>query len=132
MALTPEAATPNRNPGIAPARDIRPQTGVYYDAAGSPQVAYMAATVNAAGQAAPAVGSSAPASFAAVTPNDATILPAGVQGLWVGGTGNLAVRGINDAAPVTLLAVPAGTFIRGQFARVYSTNTTATNIVAVA
>jgi hypothetical protein len=50
--------------------------------------------------------------------------------LYVGGAGNLRVltAGGND---VTLFGVAAGTFIPIQVVRVYSTNTTATDIVAL-
>lgn len=50
--------------------------------------------------------------------------------LYVGGTGNIRVMtaGGDD---VVFSGVPAGTFLPVQVIRVYSTNTTATNIVAL-
>lgn len=66
----------------------------------------------------------------AITPSDATDLAAlGIKMIYVGGAGNVAVRFVEDAAAVTLTAPPVGTFIRGAFSRVMSTNTTATAIV---
>lgn len=70
-----------------------------------------------------------PSKVAAVTPSDSTDL-IGVVMLYVGGTGNLAIRGANDGAAVTLSSVPAGTIINVAVDRVMSTSTTATNIVA--
>jgi len=43
----------------------------------------------------------------AVTPSDSTILPAGVRGLWIGVTGDLAVRMVGGAT-VTFTNVPVG------------------------
>ena len=128
MALTPEIAPFVRNPTVAPASDIRPSTGVYYDIAGTPHISYLFAPpppgVASGG------GVAAPSSFAAVTPSDTTPLPAGTQSLWVGGVGNLVVKGL-DGVTATFTAVPAGTLIRGQFSRVMAA-TTATLIVAMA
>ena len=59
---------------------------------------------------------------AAVTPGDSTILPA-TRGIWVGVAGNLAVIFAGDTTAVTLLPI--------QVTKVMSTNTTATNIVAL-
>lgn len=67
----------------------------------------------------------------AVTPSDSTILPDGVRRVWVGGAGALAVVFAGDTAAVTLSAVPAGTMLEIQVSKVMSTNTTATNIVAL-
>lgn len=68
--------------------------------------------------------------LAAVAPNDSTDLT-GVRAVYVGGAGNLALMGIHDSAAVTLSSVPAGSLIPVQVKRVMSTNTTATNIVAI-
>lgn len=78
-----------------------------------------------------APASAGPGSFQAVTPSDTAPLPPGNQGLWVGALGNVAVKGLMDKVAVTLLAVPAGTFLRGRFGYVMATNTTATNIVSM-
>ena len=68
--------------------------------------------------------------FAAVTASDSTDLGC-TRGIWVGGAGNLAVRGVGDTAAVTLVGVVAGTLLPIQVDRVMSTNTTATSIVAL-
>lgn len=66
---------------------------------------------------------------AAVTPNDSTdIRP--TRGLYVGGAGNIKV----DMAlgnVVTFTGVLAGSILPVQVVKVYSTDTTATNIVAL-
>jgi hypothetical protein len=67
--------------------------------------------------------------FAAVTPSDSTVL-SGVRALYVGVTGNLAVRPVGGSA-VTFVAVPAGMILPIAVDRVMSTNTTATSIVAL-
>ncbi len=71
-------------------------------------------------------------SFFGVVPSDILPLPPRCRGLWVGGAGNLVVKGATNqnAAAVTLVAVQAGTFIPGRFAAVMATLTTATLIVA--
>lgn len=67
----------------------------------------------------------------AITPSDATILPDGIRGVWVGGAGNLAVIMSGDTTPVTLAGVPAGTLLPIQISKVMATNTTATAITAL-
>lgn len=52
--------------------------------------------------------SDAAVSVQAVTPSDTAALPAGCKGLWVGGTGNVAVT-MWDGSTATFTAVPAGT-----------------------
>jgi hypothetical protein len=85
--------------------------------------------------AAPSAGvlnSSAPAMYgAAVTPHDSTNFSSACRGLYVGGAGNVAVVFIGDGAAVTFSNVPAGTILPVSAIRVNSTNTTATNIVAL-
>ena len=66
----------------------------------------------------------------AVTPSDATDLT-GARALFVGGAGNLALMAVGDTAAVTLTGVLAGSIIPVRVSRVMSTNTTATNIVAL-
>ena len=64
----------------------------------------------------------------AVTKSDST--PLTFKRLYVGGTGNVAIRHAgDDVAAVVYPAVPAGTFIDVSGTRVMSTGTTATNIV---
>ena len=68
--------------------------------------------------------------LAAVTPSDATDLT-GVRGLYVGVTGDLALRCVNSpATTVTLVAVPAGTVLPIRVTRVMAAST-ATSIVAM-
>jgi len=66
---------------------------------------------------------------AAVTPSDSTDL-GDVRGLYIGGAGDVAIRAKGNDAAVTHVGVTAGSYmpIRAQY--VYSTGTTATNIVA--
>lgn len=69
-------------------------------------------------------------SWVAVTPNDSTNLPAGVRAIYIGGAGNVALRG-RDGISVTFTAVPVGTLLHVSPVRVNSTNTTATLILAL-
>lgn len=64
-----------------------------------------------------------------VTPSDATVLPAGVRSLYIGVSGNVAVRMVGGGT-VTFLSVPIG-MLGVQVDQVLSTGTTATNIVAL-
>lgn len=66
----------------------------------------------------------------AVTKSDATILGA-VRGLYIGGTGDVAVKCAGSSTAVTFVGVPAGTILPVRATQVMSTNTTATNIVAL-
>lgn len=68
-------------------------------------------------------------SGAAVTPSDTVDLPQ-IARLYVGVTGNLRVLLANDTDPITLNNVPVG-YHPLIVQRVYATNTTATNIVAL-
>ena len=67
----------------------------------------------------------------AVTPSDSTVIQA--RGLYVGGTGAVAVVMEGDGAPtaVTFSAVPVGTILPIRVTKVMSTNTTATLIVGL-
>lgn len=70
----------------------------------------------------------------AVTKSDSTNLTFGGQlprALYVGGAGDLAVKVGDDITAVTLVAVPAGSIVPVCAKNVMSTNTTATNIVAL-
>lgn len=64
----------------------------------------------------------------AVTPSD-TAHGSG-SALFVGGAGDVAVL-MSGGETVTFKAVPAGTLLPIQFTRIMSTNTTATNMVAL-
>lgn len=75
------------------------------------------------------IQSSGPAQRAAdVTPSDATIL--GARALFVGTTGDLAVVPQGQTGAVTFQNVPVG-FFPVSVAKVMSTNTTASDIVAL-
>jgi hypothetical protein len=63
-----------------------------------------------------------------ITTSDATVIPV-TRAIWVGGTGNIAVR-MADGTAVTFSAVPVGVF-PVQVDMVKSTNTTATNLIAL-
>lgn len=64
-----------------------------------------------------------------VTPNDSTTF-APTKGLWIGGTGAVAVV-MMDGDTVTFAAVPANKTLDIRVTKVKSTGTTATNIVAL-
>lgn len=66
----------------------------------------------------------------AVTKNDSTVLPV-TRALWVGGVGDVAVVFEDGGSAVTLSSVPAGTLLPIRVTKVMSTNTTATNMVAL-
>ena len=67
-------------------------------------------------------------SYSAVTPSDTTVLP--FAALYIGTTGNVAVVPPHGGTAVTFNAVPVGFFpVAGS--KVMSTNTTASNIVAI-
>lgn len=69
--------------------------------------------------------------WAAVTPSDTADIPHGtVKALYVGGAGNLVAVG-QDGENATFNSVPAGTVLEINAKRVNSTDTTATNIVAL-
>lgn len=65
----------------------------------------------------------------AVTPSDSTVVNA--RALYIGGAGAVAIKTDSAATAVTLAAVPVGTVLKVQAWNVMSTNTTATNIVAL-
>jgi hypothetical protein len=65
----------------------------------------------------------------AVTKSDSTVV--NCQMLYVGGTGDVAILADGDTAAVTLSSVPAGTILPIACNKVMSTNTTATNMVAI-
>lgn len=67
---------------------------------------------------------------AAVTPNDSTDLSYTTRAIYVGGAGNLAVV-MAGGQTVTFTGVTAGAILPIRVSRVMSTNTTATNIMAI-
>lgn len=66
---------------------------------------------------------------AAVTPSDST--PVNCRALYIGVAGNVAVVPARGGSAVTFVGVQAGTTLPVQCSKVMSTNTTATNIVAL-
>lgn len=68
-----------------------------------------------------------PKGAAAVTPSDSTVLE-NVRALWVGTGGDVAVT--LGGTEVVLANVADGTRIEGEFTKVLSTGTTASDIVA--
>lgn len=68
---------------------------------------------------------------AAVTPSDSTDLPAVARSIYVGGGGNLKVDMADGGTAIILTGVLIGVIYNIAVKRVYSTGTTATNIVAL-
>jgi hypothetical protein len=73
--------------------------------------------------------SAPPPAHIAVTPSDSADLEFMTSSLYIGGAGNVAVLS-KDGDSVTYVSNGGG-YIVGQFKRVLSTGTTATNIIAV-
>jgi hypothetical protein len=67
---------------------------------------------------------------AAVTPSDSTDLATAARALYIGGAGDVALVTVGGDT-VTFSALPAGAILPVRVARVRSTNTTATNIIAL-
>ena len=66
-----------------------------------------------------------------VTPSDSTDLTGlATKGIYVGTGGDVAYQFTGDTAAHTLKNVASGTLLPGNYKRVMSTNTTASNIVA--
>lgn len=68
---------------------------------------------------------------AAVTPNDSTDLAFTTRALYIGGAGDVKVDMVGTGTAVTFAGCLAGTVLPVRVERVYSTDTTATNIVAL-
>lgn len=66
----------------------------------------------------------------AITKSDATNITGVARALYVGGAGNVAAV-MMDGVAITFASVPAGAIIPIRFTRINSTNTTATNMVAL-
>jgi hypothetical protein len=89
----------------------------------------MAATDLSANQ--PLAAHIAPATRAeAVSKSDTADLTCVSRGIYVGGTGDVAAVMMSGDV-VTFVAVPAGTLLPIRCRRINSTNTTATNMVAI-
>lgn len=71
----------------------------------------------------------------AVTPADSDLTHPlkmiATRGLYIGTAGNVAVLLLNDADPVTFIGVLAGSILPLRVIQVRTTNTTASNIVAL-
>lgn len=65
-----------------------------------------------------------------ITPNDSTILSPNLRGLYVGVTGNVAVRMLDGSTPI-FVAVPAGVLLPIQIDKVLATGTTATTMIGL-
>lgn len=65
-----------------------------------------------------------------ITKSDVTVYDPPLEGLWVGGTGDVAVVDATGAT-VTITNVPDGTHLPIKVTKVMSTNTDATNIVGL-
>lgn len=68
---------------------------------------------------------------AAVTPNDSTDLTNTARALYIGGAGNVTLDTAGGQTTVAFVGLAAGTILPVRTARVRSTGTTATNIVAL-
>lgn len=66
----------------------------------------------------------------AVTKSDSTLLGC-TRALWIGGAGDVAVTHYKTGTVATYAGVAAGTMIPVRVSKVMSTNTTATNILAL-
>lgn len=66
----------------------------------------------------------------AVTPAD-TDLTSPFRALYIGVTGNVSLRLVNDTVDVVFVGVPAGSILPFGVIRVNSTNTTASSIVGL-
>ena len=71
-----------------------------------------------------------PSGAAAITPNDADSF-SGPVSVYVGTTGDVAVRPANGGAAVTFVGVPAGAVLPVRVIGVNATGTTASNLIAV-
>lgn len=65
-----------------------------------------------------------------ITKSDTTVLGPVGRALYVGGTGDVAVRMLDGSTPI-FKAVPVGTILNIQFDQVLSTGTSATLMVAL-
>lgn len=72
-----------------------------------------------------------PKNAVAVTPSDTVDLSYTTKGLWVGTAGTIKVNMSGSGTAVSFLAVANGTWIPGAFTRVYNTDTSADDIVAM-
>jgi len=77
-----------------------------------------------------AIEAGTPSRWVTCTPSDSTDITGSI-GLYVGGTGNVSARTLNDSDTTVVFAtVPAGTFIPGNFTRVMAATTATTILIA--
>lgn len=67
---------------------------------------------------------------AAVTPSDATALRP-TRGIYIGGSGDVKVDMAVDGEAITFAGVTAGSILPIQVVKIYETDTTATDMVAL-
>ena len=73
-----------------------------------------------------------PSRWVTCTPSDTTDITGSI-GLYVGGTGNVSVRTLNDPNTTVVFAtVPAGTLLPGNFTRVMAATTATTILIGYA
>lgn len=65
----------------------------------------------------------------AIVPHDTNKLPSVPASIFVGGAGDIVLRGVNGAADVTFKAVPVGSTLNVQPEYIRATGTTATFLV---
>lgn len=68
----------------------------------------------------------------AITPSDTAVLTVVPKGIYVGGAGDITLRGADASADVLFSAVPAGTILPVGPLYVRATATTATGLVGLA
>lgn len=68
---------------------------------------------------------------AVVSPSDTIPLQSVSRAIYIGTTGNVAIQLLGDTSPVTLIACQAGSLLPIRVAYLMSTNTTASNIIAL-
>jgi hypothetical protein len=66
---------------------------------------------------------------AAISPSDSTDLPNVASAIYLGVAGDITVNMAGTGTAILFKAVPVGTVLQGQFARVKATGTTATNLI---
>ncbi len=66
-----------------------------------------------------------------ITPSDGSDLPSATRSIYVGGAGNISVIMANDDAAVAFINVAAGSVLPIRVKQVLSTDTTATDLVAL-
>lgn len=67
----------------------------------------------------------------AITPHDSNELAEIPKAIYVGGAGDITMKGMGDSTTTLWAAVPAGTFIPFRPILIAATGTTATNLVAM-